>query len=86
MIVIRELAYRRNRYENEISQLNAKSIELTYERATFNERLQRSKTELGTTISNFLDPAFSLAAAGFDPDIPGRTTVTNAKFFRKSFG
>ena len=83
MVVIGELTYRRNRYENEIAQLNAKSIELTIERATFNERLQRSKTELGTTISNFLDPALSLAALEFDPDVPGRTQVTSAKILQE---
>ena len=83
MIVIGELVYRRNRFQVAVTQLKAKSIELTIEHATFSERLQHSKAELSTTISNVLDPALSLAAAEFDPDAPGRTAVTSAAILQE---
>ena len=83
MLVAGELIDRRRRFQSALADLSAKQQELSIERATYNERLQRANFELEANIRGVLDPALSLAALEFDRDSNEHSSVTSAQLLQE---
>ncbi len=83
MLVVGELIDRRRRFQSALADLSAKQQELSIERATYNERLQRANFELEANIRGVLDPALSLAALEFDGGSTERSSVTSAQLLQE---
>jgi signal transduction histidine kinase len=83
MLVVGELIDRHRRFQSTLADLAAKQQELSIERATYNERLQRANFELEANIRGVLDPTLSLAALEFDDDSTERSSVTSAQLLQE---
>ena len=84
MIVVGELAHRRERFHAVVAALTARSAELALARASYADRLRRATDELQSSIRTILDPALSIVAREVGPESTALSTLTTARLIKET--
>ena len=84
MIVVGELAHRRERFHAVVAALTARSADLSLARASYADRLQLATDELQSSIRAILDPALSIVAREVGPESTTPSTLTSARLIRET--
>ena len=84
MIVVGELAHRRERFHAVVAALTARSADLALARASYADRLRRATDELQSSIRTILDPALSIVAREMGPETTTPSTLTSARLIQET--